>query len=102
MITGMFDHNGRPVISVWVQAVRSPLEKTGLKIPVDFVIATGAKRTILGAADAARLGITPQDARAPENQAQVYWQHPRPTAQNHPGQNSTSKTTGRPPTGPSP
>ena len=75
MITGIYDHKGRPVISVWVQAVRSPLEKTGLKIPVDFVIATGAKRTILGAADAARLGIKPHDTRAPDDQDQVYWQH---------------------------
>ena len=75
MITGTFDQRGRPVITVWVQVVRNPLEKTGPKVPVDFVIATGSKRTTLGAADAARLGITAQDTHPTAGHSPMYWQH---------------------------
>ena len=74
MITGRFDQQGRPLITIWVQIVKSPLEKVGQKMSVDFMVATGSKRTVLGAADAARLGVTQADTRPKDDQSPTYWQ----------------------------
>ena len=77
MIRGHFDKKGRPILRARVQMMDQDGNPEGSEIEVDFTIATGAARTVLGARDSERTGI--DIPGKPASSHSPYWQYDRQT-----------------------
>ena len=75
MIRGHFDKRGKPILRARVQILDQEGNPEGSEIEVDFTLATGAARTVLGPRDSERTGMDlpgkPVSTHSP------YWQYNR-------------------------